>query len=206
MKKDVLDTKGNKLEQITLDKSVFGGVVHEITLAQYLRVYLANQRQGTASTKTRSEVSGSGKKPWRQKGTGRARVGTKRNPIWRHGGVAHGPKPKDWGLDLNKRARKLAIKSALTQVLSSESTFIINEFNLQTPKTKDAVKALEPFNLEGRTLLVLDKLDENISKGLSNIENISFAMPDNLNAYSLVNAKNVIFTKEAIQKLTEKYK
>jgi len=206
MKIDVLDTKGNIVEQMDLNKDVFGIKPNLEVLAQYVRVYLANQRQGTSSTLTRAEVSGGGKKPWRQKGTGRARVGSSRNPIWRHGGVSHGPKPKDWGLSLNDRVKKLAIKSALSQKFLDKKITILDSLKFEKPKTREMISVLNNLKTLGKALLVLNERDENIVKSVANIPNLTYTLAQRLNAYEVINANGVLFLKDAVLKLEERFK
>jgi large subunit ribosomal protein L4 len=206
MKVKVLDKKGNTVEELTLDKSVFNIEPNEAVVLQYLRVYQANQRQGTSSAKTRGEVSGGGAKPWRQKGTGRARVGSTRNPLWRHGGVTHGPKPRDWSLDLPKKIKRLAILSALSTSFSNEKVKILDKLEMKEPKTKDMARIMENLKADGKTLLVLNENDHNIIKSAGNIKNLRTAQAGNLNAYDVLSAKNVIFVKDAVLSLEKKYK
>jgi large subunit ribosomal protein L4 len=206
MKIDVLDTKGNIVEQMNLNKDVFGIKPNLEVLAQYVRVYLANQRQGTSSTLTRAEVSGGGKKPWRQKGTGRARVGSSRNPIWRHGGVSHGPKPKDWGLSLNDRVKKLAIKSALSQKFLDKKIVILDSLKFEKPKTREMISVLNNLKTLGKALLVLNERDENIVKSVANIPGLTYTLAQRLNAYEVINANGVLFLKDAVLKLEERFK
>lgn len=206
MKIDVLDTKGNIVEQMDLNKNVFGIQPNLEVLGQYVRVYLANQRQGTASTLTRGEVSGGGKKPWRQKGTGRARVGSSRNPIWRHGGVSHGPKPKDWGLSLNDRVKKLAIKSALSQKFLDKKITILDSLKFEKPKTKEMISVLNSLKIKGKVLLVLNERDENVVKSIANIPDLAYTLAQRLNAYEVINASGVLFLKDAVLKLEERFK
>jgi large subunit ribosomal protein L4 len=206
MKKQVFDTKGNKKEEITISDKVFGIEPNMEIIKQYIRVYRSNQRQGTSSTKTRSEVSGSGKKPWSQKGTGRARVGTKRNPIWRTGGVAHGPTPKSWNLNLTKKVRKLALKSALSTKVNKNNGYLIDKIEIKEPKTKEMLKIMDNLKLRGKTLFILDSVDEIVQRSGSNIKNLSITFVDNINAYELLNNKNVVLTVGSVKKLEERYK
>jgi large subunit ribosomal protein L4 len=206
MKKQVFDANGNKLEEITLSDKVFGMKPNMETLALYIRVFRANQRQGTSSTKTRGEVSGSGKKPWAQKGTGRARVGTKRNPIWRTGGVAHGPTPKSWNLNLPKKIKKLALRSALSIKVNKDEGYLMDKIEIKKPNTKDMLKILDNLKIRGKTLLVMDKVDQNVIKSSSNIKNLSTTFVDNINAYELLRNKNVVLTTASVKILEERYK
>lgn len=205
MKYDVKDVKGNKVEQIDLNDAVFGCTPNEHVLAQYLRVYLANQRQGTSSTKTRGEVSGGGKKPWAQKHTGRARAGSSRNPLWRHGGVAHGPKPRDWHLDLPAKVKKAATISALSQKFLAKSALILNELRIKEPQTKQIVELLKKLNLTGKTLFVTISPDVNLLKSLSNVKTVTGVTVGTLNAHDLMATTNIVFVKDAVKSLEEKY-
>ncbi|EKE00145.1 MAG: hypothetical protein ACD_22C00084G0003 [uncultured bacterium] len=203
---DVFDIKGNSVEQMSLSKEVFGIEPNEEALKQYIRVYQNNQRQGTSSTKTRGEVSGGGIKPWKQKGTGRARVGSSRNPIWRHGGISHGPKPKDWSLKLPKQVKRLAILSALSMVATTENKMkVLDKLELKTPKTKTICEMLKKLDLGYKTLIVLGSVNENVMKSIRNIENVSFVNADSLNAYEVMNARKVLFLKDAVKSLEKKY-
>ena len=204
MKIDVLNIKGEKVEQITLSDEIFGITPNEDVLAQYLRVYMHNQRQGTSSTKDRSEVSGGGKKPWKQKGTGRARVGSSRSPLWRHGGVTHGPKPKSWNLDLNKKMRRLAILSAISSKFANNKAIVVDSVTFEAPKTKSMVEVLKNLNAS-KPLLVMQSIDENTVKSGSNIKDLKITRASMLNAYDLLNAKTVIFVKDAVLGLQDKY-
>lgn len=205
MKLKVIDTKGKKVEDIKLNKDVFGAKPNNNVLRQYLRVYKMNQRQGTSSTKTRAEVSGGGRKPWPQKGTGRARHGSIRSPIWRTGGVAHGPKPKSWNLNLPKKIKKNAIISALSHVSSKNKLVIIDKIDIRKPKTKKFAEIIEKLNLGGKILLVLDKKNESVYKSARNIKKVKVSLVNNLNAYDLLNADYILILKKAVEKLEEKY-
>jgi large subunit ribosomal protein L4 len=204
MKIELFDTKLNKTQEMTLNKDIFDVEPKDQVLAQYIRVYLANQRQGTSSTKTRSEVSGSGIKPWAQKGTGRARVGSKRTPLWRHGGIVHGPKPKSWNLDISKDLKSTALLTAILGKINDKTALVVSSFDNLTGKTKDASTLLKTLKLERNTLVVVDTVTSEISKSLRNIKNIDLADSARLNAYQVVKAHNVIFSKAAIEKLEER--
>jgi large subunit ribosomal protein L4 len=205
MKVNVVDTKGNKIEEITLKKDIFGVEPHAQVLAQYVRVFLANQRQGTSSTKTRGEVSGGGKKPWKQKGTGRARVGSTRNPIWVHGGVAHGPKPKDWSLKLPKKMKQLAMFSVLSSALAENRLTVLDKFEVDKPQTKIVAGVLKDLDLKGKTLVVLDTTQENLVQSAKNVKDLETAPVSTLNAFQVMRAKNVVFLKDAILSIQKKY-
>jgi len=206
MKIEVLDNKGNKIEDIELDKSVFGQESNPDLLAQYVHIYRTNQRQGTVSTKTRSEVSGGGRKPWRQKGTGRARHGSIRSPIWVKGGIAHGPKPKEYALKMPKKMKKKAMQCALSNKFKDGEIKIINEIKISKPNTKDMASLLEKVKLPEKTLIVMDKPDNNVLKSASNLPKLNVMVSGSLNVYEVLNARQVLFTKSALINLQKKYK
>lgn len=206
MKLDILDKTGKAKEKLELSDSVFGAEPNADLLAQYIRVYLHNQRQGTSAAKTRAEVSGGGRKPWRQKGTGRARHGSIRSPLWRTGGVAHGPKPKSWNLKFPKKMTKAAVISALSAKNHDKQIVILDKISQKEPKTKDIVKLMDDLNVTGRTLLVLDKKDDAVLKSARNIADLNVALWENLNAYQIMDAEIIIFIKDAVVSLDNKYK
>ncbi|KKS16862.1 MAG: 50S ribosomal protein L4 [candidate division WWE3 bacterium GW2011_GWB1_41_6] len=205
MKIDVLDIKGKKVDEITLKKEIFGIEPNETVLAQYVRVYRTNQRQGTSSTLNRGEVSGGGKKPWKQKGTGRARVGSTRNPIWVHGGVAHGPKPKDWTLKLPKKVKRLALISALSSAVEKKKLTVLDKIEIESPKSKLVSEIVKNLDLKGSTLIVLNEKNDNLLLGSRNILGLNPTLLNNLNAYDILNARNVVFMKDAILGVQKKY-
>ncbi|MFC1700067.1 50S ribosomal protein L4 [Patescibacteria group bacterium] len=204
MKVKVLDTKGSTIEEITLSDDVFGIKPNETLLAQYVRVFSVNQRQGTSSTKTRSEVSGGGKKPWRQKGTGRARHGSIRSPIWVGGGVAHGPKPYKPNLKMPKKMRALAFKSALSSKFKDKEVTILDKVKFDKPSTKTMASILEKLKISGSTLLVWFKKDENLVKSASNIPGLRTRNSSSLNTFDVLRSKNTIFLKDAILDVEKK--
>jgi large subunit ribosomal protein L4 len=203
---NVVDTKGKKVEELTLSDEVFGVELNKEVLAQYLRVFHNNQRQGTSSTKTRGDVSGGGIKPWRQKGTGRARVGSSRVPVWRHGGIAHGPQPRDWSLSLPKKIKRLAIVSALSEAARKNKMTVLSSLEFDTPKTKEMSETLKNLGLNGRILLVLNEADQKIIKSARNIKDVETTIAGTLNAYDLMRARNIIFLKDAVLNIENKYK
>jgi len=174
-------------------------------LKQYVRVYYSNQRQGTSSTKNKSEVSGGGKKPWQQKGTGRARQGSTRNPTWVHGGVAHGPGPKSWKISLSKNMKELALKSALSQRMSEKKIVIIDKVNIEKPNTKDFIKSLEKLKITGKLLLVWSDKNENLIKSARNIPSVSLSNVGSLGAFDVMRSETAVFLKDAILKIEERY-
>ncbi len=206
MKKiSVLDMAGKKVSDIELNEAVFS--IEPNMSAMHLVVvgYLANQRQGTQSTKTRSEVSGGGKKPWRQKGTGRARQGSTRSPQWYHGGIALGPKPRTYSISINKKVRKLAMKSALSSKVAADEMIVLDNIALDAIKTQDMVKALGAVNAAKKVLVVLPENNEIIYKSTRNIEGAKVSTVNTLNVYDILNCDSLVISKDAIAKLEEVY-
>ena len=204
MKIDVLNLKGEKIEEIELKKDVFGFEPNAEVLRQYIRVYQNNQRQGTSSTKTRSEVSGGGAKPWRQKGTGRARTGSNRSPIWVGGGIAHGPKPKNWNLSLSKSLKQNALKSALSEKYKEGKIIVIDKVFIEKPNTKDFSKALDKLKVDGNVSIVWVGESENLIKSSRNLPNVHLVGVGSLGAYDVLKNPVTIFMKEAILKVQER--
>lgn len=204
MKVDLYNAKGEVVGDIELDDSIFAIEPNEYAVHQYVTAYLANQRQGTQSAKTRAEVSGGGRKPWRQKGTGRARVGSSRNPIWRHGGVAFAPKPRDYSQNINKKMKRLALKSVFSSKVTEKELFIVDELSFQEPNTKSMIAVLNSFNVPG-ALIVTAADDKNIYKSTRNIPASRAVDVGILNVYELLKYHNVILTKDSLAKITEIY-
>ena len=204
MKYEILDLKGKKKEETTLKPEIFGVTPHLEVLKQYLRVYTSNQRQGTASTKTRGEVSGSGKKPWAQKGTGRARVGDKRNPIWTKGGISHGPKPKSWNLDFMKNQMPLVLSSALSQKFAAKEAYIVDALEGFTGKTKDAANLFKNMELKRRILVVFPTLTAEIRKSFGNLKNVEMADAARLNAFQIIKSDAIVLAKSVIADLEKR--
>lgn len=202
---DVLDMQGKKVSTLELNDAIFNKEVNEALIHTVIVNYLANQRQGTQSTKTRSEVSGGGRKPWRQKGTGRARHGSTRSPIWVKGGIALGPKPRSYKYKLNKKEKQNAIKMILSAKLADNKIIVLNELNLTEVKTKAVVNVMRNVNAEGRTLLLLPERNETIFKSARNIDKMHISNVDVLNAYELLNNKQIVMTVDAFKKLEEVY-
>lgn len=201
----VFDSKGAKVSDIELAESVFG--IEPNTSAMHLCVvnYLANQRQGTQSTKTRSEVSGGGKKPWRQKGTGRARQGSIRAPQWTHGGIAHGPKPREYGFSINKKVKRLAMKSALSSKVAAEEMVVLESLALDAIKTKDVVSVLSALETGKKVLLVLPEKNDVIYRSARNIAGVKVALVNTLNVYDILNSDTMVVLKDAVAKIEEVY-
>ena len=204
MKIDVLNLKGEKIEEMELKKEVFGFEPNDDVVKQYIRVYTVNQRQGTSSTKTRSEVSGGGAKPWRQKGTGRARHGSTRSPIWVHGGVAHGPKPKIWNLTLPKGMKSIALKSVLSDRFKKGKLIVIDNVKIDRPKTKDFSDALKKLKIDGKVLIVLSGDCENFVKSSRNLPEVNLVKVGSLGAYDVLKSPSLLFMKDAILKVQER--
>ena len=204
-KVDVYDIKGKKVSDVELAENVFGIEPNETIVHSVLVNYLANQRQGTQSTKTRAEVRGGGRKPWRQKGTGRARQGSIRAPQWIKGGIALGPKPRSYKYTVNKKERRLAIKSLLSsKVLENELT-VVDKLELNEIKTKTMVKALADLKVEGKTLIVLADKNENVLMSSRNIEGVKTILLNNINVFDLLKYNNLVLPLETVKKIEEVY-
>ena len=204
-KVDVYDLKGKKVSDIELADSVFGIEPNENIVHSALVNYLANQRQGTQSTKTRAEVSGGGKKPWRQKGTGRARQGSTRAPQWIKGGIALGPKPRSYKYTINKKERRLAIKSILSSKVLEKELTVVDKLELKEIKTKTMVKALTDLKVAGKTLIILPEKNQNVLMSSRNIENVKTITANNINVFDLLKYTNLILSVETCKKLEEVY-
>jgi large subunit ribosomal protein L4 len=203
----VYDLSGKAVDNIQLDKKLFDGRVNKMLLYGVKKMYEANSRRGTASTKTRAEVSGGGIKPWRQKGTGRARVGSSRNPVWRHGGVAFGPKPRDFEYHMPKKAVKKALLSSLNARLTEQMIKAVVKIELEEPKTKRFKAILDNLKVEeAKTLVVVDKISENIKRSSRNLKRVSLKESRNINAMDVLLNKCLVIEKEALEKLTERLK
>jgi large subunit ribosomal protein L4 len=196
---DVLDQQGKKVGQRDLDPALFDVQVNVPTMHQVVVAGAAAQRSGTHSTKTRSEVSGGGVKPWRQKGTGRARHGSNRSPIWVGGGIAHGPKPTEHDKRVPKKMKRLALRSALSDKARAGRVKVIDNLAFDAPSTRDALDVLESIQATGLVLLVLPERDETVEKSFRNLANVRIAFPGNLGAYEAVYADWIVFTAPAIE-------
>ena len=201
----VLDMAGKNVGEITLSDAIFGITPNAVVMHAAVINYLANQRQGTQSTLTRTEVSGGGKKPWRQKGTGHARQGSTRAPQWRHGGIVHAPKPRDYSYSLNKKVRKLALKSALSDKVLSGDLFDLDELKLETYKTKVVADCLKAIGAGKKTLVVLENNDAFAVKSIANIAGAKSAQINTINTYDIINADTLVIVKGAVAKLEEVY-
>ncbi len=204
-KVDVYDIKGKKVSDVDLSEAVFGIEPNENIVHTVLLNYLANQRQGTQSTKTRSEVSGGGKKPWRQKGTGRARQGSIRAPQWIKGGIALGPKPRSYKYKVNKKERRLAIRSILSSKVIEKELTVVDKLELKEIKTKTMVKALKDLKVEGKTLIVLADKNLNVENSSRNIEGVKTILINNINVFDLLKYNNLVLPLDTVKKLEEVY-
>ncbi len=204
-KVEVYNVEGKKVSDIDLKEEIFGikpneGLVHDV-----LMNYLANQRQGTQSTKTRSEVRGGGKKPWRQKGTGRARQGSIRAPQWIKGGIALGPKPRSYKYKVNKKEKKLAIKSILSSKVLDQDLVVVDKFDLKEIKTKQMANAMKNLKIEDKALIMLATGDEKVQKSARNLEGVRTSSVSTINVFDLLKYKKLVVTVDTVKKLEEVY-
>ena len=204
LKVDVLNTEGKKVKDMELNESVFGAEINEIVVHRALVNFLANQRQGTQSTKTRSEVSGGGKKPWKQKGTGRARQGSIRAPQWIKGGIALGPKPRSYRFSINKKERQIAFRSVLTSKLQENKLIVLDSLELKEIKTKNMVEILNKVDAKN-ALVMLANNNLNVQASTRNIENVKATLVSTMNIYDLLRFEKLVVTVDSIKKLEEVY-
>ena len=202
---NVVDMAGKVVSELELNENVFGIEPNKTAMHSVVVNYLANQRQGTQSTLTRTEVSGGGRKPWRQKGTGHARQGSTRSPQWRHGGIALGPKPRSYRFVLNKKVKKLAMLSALSSKVSENEMIVVDAIKTDEFKTKTMVAMLKALEAEKKTLIVLDAVDAKVIKSAANIEGVKTTQYNTLNVYDILNCEKIVFAKGAVEKLEEVY-
>ena len=200
---DVLDMNGKKVSTIELSDAVFGMTPNEKVMHAAVVNFLANQRQGTQSTKTRSEVSGGGKKPWRQKGTGRARQGSIRSPQWTHGGIALGPKPRDYSYRLNKKVKRLAIVSALSAKAQAGEMVVIDKIEAAEYKTKTVAAILKAVDAAKKALIVTPAVDEKLVKSAANLAGVSTTVVGQINTYAVLNGGKLVISADAAKKLEE---
>ena len=204
-KVDVYDIAGKKVDTVDLKDEVFGIEPNEAVVHSVLVNYLANQRQGTQSTKTRAEVSGGGRKPWRQKGTGRARQGSIRAPQWIKGGIALGPKPRSYKYRVNKKEKRLAIKSVLSSKVIENELLVVDELPFKEIKTKNMVNALKNLKVEGKALIVIPEKNDNIQKSARNIEGVKVSLLNTINIFDLLKYNKLILPVDAVKKIEEVY-
>lgn len=201
----VLDKTGKKVSDIELKDEIFAIEPNKSAMHLVVVNYLANQRQGTQSTLTRSEVSGGGKKPWKQKGTGRARQGSTRAPQWTHGGIALGPKPRDYGFDVNKKVRRLAMKSALSSKVAADEMIVVDDFSMDAIKTKEMANILSAVKAGKKTLIVLPEKNDVLYKSARNIEGTNVSLVNTLNVYDILNCNTIVVLKDTVAKIEEVY-
>ncbi len=201
----VVDMEGKQVGTVDLSDSIFGIRPNEAVMHRVVLSYLAAQRQGTQSALTRSEVSGGGRKPWRQKGTGRARQGSTRAPQWTHGGIVFAPKPRDYRFTVNKKERRLALKSALSVKASENEIIVVDSIKTDEYKTKKMVAMLNAIGAEKKTLIVLPEVDSMVIKSASNIPGVKTAQVNTINVYDILNADKLVIAKDAVSKIEEVY-
>ena len=202
----VYDMAGQVTGEIALSEELFGAEVNKSVLHSVVRAYLINQRQGTQSTKTRSEVSGGGKKPWKQKGTGRARQGSTRSPQWTHGGIALGPKPRTFHVSVNKKVKRIALQSALSAKLADNEIVVVDGLQATEYKTRPMVEMLRALDAERKPLVVLPEIDKVLIKSFANIPGATTCQANNLNVYQILNHKKLVISKNSIEVMEEVYK
>lgn len=201
------NTEGKETDSLKLDHNIFDGAVNTDAIHQAVLLYNAGQRKGLAQTKTMGEVSGGGRKPWKQKGTGRARVGSTRSPLWRHGGVVFGPHPRDFSYTIPKKIRNLALISSLNAKINENNLIVLDSFKMESSKTKEAVKIFSNLKIkESKTLLLLDKVDNNMKLALRNIDFLTVGRAIDAHAYEVMAAKKIIITKDGLRELTNRLK
>ena len=201
----VVDMAGKEVGEIALSEKVFGAEVNGAVLHTVIRAYLLNQRQGTQSTLTRSEVSGGGKKPWKQKGTGHARQGSTRSPQWVHGGIALGPKPRSYRVNLNKKVKQAALFSAFSSKVEAGELIVVDAIQTETYKTKTMVSMLDAIGASKKSLIILPEVDALVVKSCDNIPGVKTTVTCALNAYDILNCNTVVIAKGAVEKIEEVY-
>lgn len=205
-KVNVYDVEGKVVSNIELSDAIFGIKPNKVVMHMAVVNYLANQRQGTQSTLTRSEVRGGGRKPWRQKGTGNARQGSIRAPQWRHGGVALGPKPRDYSYAINKKVKRLALKSALSAKVAIDKFIVLDKLSLEDYKTKQMVKILSNLGVTTKALIIMAEPDNKIKKSAANISGVTTTLVNTINVYDILNHDKIIIAKDAVDRIEEIYK
>ncbi len=201
----VFDKTGKKVSDIALSDAIFAITPNASAMHLCVVAYLANQRQGTQSTLTRAEVRGGGKKPWRQKGSGRARQGSIRSPQWTHGGVALGPKPREYGKTVNKKVRRLAMKSALSSKVAAEELIVLDSLEMNEIKTKEVVSVLKALETGKKVLIVLPEKNETVYRSARNIKDVKTTLVSTLNVYDILNCDSLVVLKDAVSKIEEVY-
>jgi large subunit ribosomal protein L4 len=200
---DVVNPQNEKVDEVVLSEAVFGVPVKGHLLHEAVRWQRAKQRRGTASTKGRSEVSGGGRKPWRQKGTGRARAGSNRSPLWRHGGISHGPKPRDWSFRFPKALRRDALRTALSTKIAAREVRILEDLTMDRPSTKTFQSLLKGLGITGKVLVVTSQREEAVEKSARNLPRVKVLLAQGVNVSDVLNADAILFTREALVKVEE---
>ncbi len=210
MKLAIYNGEGKEIDSLDLDPEIFDGTINTAAIYQAVNAYRSNQRKGLSSTKTRGEVSGGGRKPWRQKGTGRARVGSSRSPLWRHGGVIFGPHPRDFAYTVPEKIKKIALKSGLNAKVKENSVIILDNFSIASSKTKDASRIFSNLKIKSdkarQALLLLDKKDINLQRALRNLSFLDFNLARDTNVYEVITHNKLIVTKEGFAQLIGRLK
>lgn len=201
----MLNMAGAEVGEVTLNDEIFGIEPNEIAVQTVVKNYLANQRQGTQSAKTRSEVRGGGRKPFRQKGTGRHRQGSTTDPTQVGGGIVFAPKPRDYGYAVPKKVKRLALKSVLSAKVADKEIIVLDELKFAEPKTKEMVKVLENIKADKKALIVMDEKDENVVRSASNIQGVRTALVSTMNVYEIINHYSLVLTKAAAERIEEVY-
>lgn len=199
----IYNMSGAQIGELELNESVFGIEPNEAVLYDFVKMQMANKRVGTASTKTRAEIRGGGRKPWRQKGTGRARAGSTRNPVWTGGGVVFGPRPRDYSYRLPRKVRRLAMRSALSSKVKDQSIIVVDALRFEEPKTKLMMETLKSLNAGNKTLVVTADGDGNVTKSARNIPGVKPLRADFINVYDLLNYDTLLITKDAVARVEE---
>jgi large subunit ribosomal protein L4 len=208
----VFNTEGKEVDSITLDNKVFDGIINSSVIWQAITAYRANQRKGLASTKTRGEVSGGGKKPWKQKGTGRARVGSTRSPLWRHGGVVFGPHPRDFSIRLPQKIKEAALRSCLNSKVKDNNLIVLDSLTVEKPKTKEMIKTLSNLKIDlkkvnhNNVLVLLDKIEKVVRLSCHNIDFVNLNLAKETFAYEVLHSRKIIITKDGLAELTKRLK
>jgi large subunit ribosomal protein L4 len=202
---NVVDKKNKKIDTLELSDKIFNGKVNKFLIQQVINMYLANQRRSFAKVKTREEVRGGGKKPWRQKGTGRARAGSIRSPLWRGGGITFGPAPKDWHYQVPKKIKRLALISSINAKLNEGNVIVLDEFNLSSHKTKELLSVLKAMKLDtDKSLIIPGKTEVNLLRASNNIKKLVMARVEDVNAYDILVNNKIVFEKDALKKLEKR--
>ena len=200
---DVVSPQNEKVDEIVLSEAVFGTPIKRHLLHEAVRWQRARQRRGTASTKGRSEISGGGRKPWRQKGTGRARAGSNRSPLWRHGGIVHGPKPRDWNFRFPKALRREALRAALSAKVRAREVQILEDLTMDRPNTKTFLGILRGLGVTGKVLVVTSQMEEAVERSARNLPQVKILPARGVNVFDVLDADAIVFTREALVKVEE---